>query len=131
MARQLGLSVSACWRRIRRLERLGVIIKRVALLDPHKINVGMSVFVAVEIEDHDLNWITKFCGDVSNMPEVVEFYRMSGEVDYLLRVVVRDMQAYDKFYRKLIGQVEIKNVKSSFAMNKIKFTTQLPLAEVS
>ena len=129
IAREVGLSVSPCWRRIRRLEMLGVIKKRVALLDPQKINVGMSVFAAVRIERHDRRWIKRFCQDVSEMPEVVEFYRMSGEVDYLLRVVVRDMQAYDRFYRELIGRVKLLDVSSSFAMEEIKFTTQLPLAE--
>jgi Lrp/AsnC family transcriptional regulator len=104
-----------------------VIRKRVALLDPQKIGVGMSVFVAVRTDQHNADWLQNFATMISDMPEVVEFYRMSGEVDYLLRVVVADMAAYDAFYRTLIGKVQLTDVSSSFAMEEIKFTTALPV----
>lgn len=129
IARKVGLSVTPCWRRIQRLEESGVIRKRVALLDPQKIGVGMSVFVAIRTDQHNADWLAGFAEMVADMPEVVEFYRMSGEVDYLLRVVVEDMKAYDGFYRKLIANVDLTDVSSSFAMEEIKYTTALPVAE--
>jgi Lrp/AsnC family transcriptional regulator len=97
IARKVGLSVTPCWRRIQRMEETGLIRKRVALLDPQKIGVGMSVFVAVRTDQHNAEWLQDFASMVADMPEVVEFYRMSGEVDYLLRVVVPDMATYDTF----------------------------------
>ena len=127
IARKVGLSVTPCWRRIQRMEETGLIRKRVALLDPKKIGVGMSVFVAVRTDQHNAEWLEDFASTVADMPEVVEFYRMSGEVDYLLRVVVPDMAAYDTFYRKLIQNVHLVDVSSSFAMEEIKYTTALPL----
>ena len=130
IARKVGLSVTPCWRRIQRLEEIGVIRKRVALLDPTKVGVGMSVFVALRTDQHNADWLTDFANMVAAMPEVVEFYRMSGEVDYLLRVVVPDMAAYDSFYRKLIAHVQLTDVSSSFAMEEIKYTTALPLPEL-
>ena len=111
------------------MEESGIIRKRVALLDPKKIGVGMSVFVAVRTDQHNADWLTEFANMVAAMPEVVEFYRMSGEVDYLLRVVVPDMASYDQFYRKLIANVQLTDVSSSFAMEEIKYTTALPLPE--
>ena len=129
IARKVGLSVTPCWRRIQRMEETGLIRKRVALLDPKKIGVGMSVFVAVRTDQHNAEWLQDFASTVADMPEVVEFYRMSGEVDYLLRVVVADMAAYDAFYRTLIDQVQLTDVSSSFAMEEIKFTTVLPVGE--
>lgn len=130
IARKVGLSVTPCWRRIQRMEETGIIRKRVALLDSKAVGVGMSVFVAVRTDQHNADWLEKFAGMVADMPEVVEFYRMSGEVDYLLRVVVPDMVAYDKFYRELIANVQLTDVSSSFAMEEIKYTTALPLPEV-
>ena len=129
IARKVGLSVTPCWRRIQRMEETGIIRKRVALLDSKAIGVGMSVFVAVRTDQHNTDWLKNFAGMVADMPEVVEFYRMSGEVDYLLRVVVPDMAAYDSFYRKLIAHVRLTDVSSSFAMEEIKYTTALPLPE--
>ena len=131
IARKVGLSVTPCWRRIQRMEETGTIRKRVALLDSKAVGVGMSVFVAVRTDQHNADWLEKFAGMVADMPEVVEFYRMSGEVDYLLRVVVPDMVAYDKFYRELIANVQLTDVSSSFAMEEIKFTTALPLPEAN
>ena len=130
IARKVGLSSTPCWRRIQRMEETGIIRKRVALLDSKAIGVGMSVFVAVRTDQHNSEWLKNFAGMVAEMDEVVEFYRMSGEVDYLLRVVVPDMSAYDSFYRKLIGNVQLTDVSSSFAMEEIKYTTALPLPEV-
>ena len=130
IARKVGLSATPCWRRIQRMEETGIIRKRVALLDSKAIGVGMSVFVAVRTNQHNSEWLKNFAGMVAEMDEVVEFYRMSGEVDYLLRVVVPDMSAYDRFYRKLIANVQLTDVSSSFAMEEIKYTTALPLPEV-
>ena len=131
IARKVGLSVTPCWRRIQRMEENGTIRKRVALLDSKAIGVAMSVFVAVRTDQHNAEWLKNFAGMVADMPEVVEFYRMSGEVDYLLRVVVPNMAAYDSFYRKLIANVQLTDVSSSFAMEEIKYTTALPLPEAS
>jgi Lrp/AsnC family transcriptional regulator len=131
IASKVGLSVTPCWRRIQRMEESGLIRKRVALLDPKKIGVGMSVFVAVRTDQHNAEWLNNFAKLAASMPEVVEFYRMSGEVDYLLRVVVPDMTAYDTFYKKLIANVKLTDVSSSFAMEEIKYTTALPLPELA
>src|ERR1700710_660598 len=124
---RVGLSSTPCWKRIQRLEADGVITKRVALVDQNKIGLGISVFVSVESSDHSDAWLKKFAEAVSAMPEVMEFYRMAGDVDYMLRVVVADMQAYDIFYKKLIAAVALKNVTSRFAMEKIKSVTALPV----
>ena len=127
IARKVGLSVTPCWRRIQKMEEDGIITKRVALLDAQKIGMGMSVFVGIKTDQHNAQWLTNFAASISAFPEVVEFYRMSGEVDYMLRVVVPDMASYDVFYKKLIEQVGLKDVSSSFAMEQIKNTTALPL----
>ena len=127
---RVGLSSTPCWKRIQRLEADGVITKRVALVDQNKIGLGISVFVSVESSDHSDAWLKKFAEAVSAMPEVMEFYRMAGDVDYMLRVVVADMQAYDVFYKKLISAVPLKNVTSRFAMEKIKSVTALPIPAV-
>ena len=119
IARKVGLSVTPCWRRIQRMEEIGVIRKRVALLDSKAIGVGMSVFVAVRADKHNAGWLKNFASLVTDMPEVVEFYRMSGEVDYLLRVVVPDMAAYDKFYRKLIANVQLTDVVRHLPWKKL------------
>ena len=124
---RVGLSSTPCWKRIQRLEADGVILRRVALVDQNKIGLGISVFVSVESSDHSEGWLKKFAEAVSAMPEVMEFYRMAGDVDYMLRVVVADMASYDVFYKKLIGAVSLKNVTSRFAMEKIKSVTALPI----
>jgi Lrp/AsnC family transcriptional regulator len=124
---RVGLSSTPCWKRIQRLEAEGVITKRVALVDPGKIGLGITVFVSVETGDHSQDWLTRFAELVGAMPEVMEFYRMAGDVDYMLRVVVPDIAGYDAFYKKLIGTVPLKNVTSRFAMEKIKSTTTLPI----
>jgi Lrp/AsnC family transcriptional regulator len=121
------VGLSPCWKRIQRLEADGIIQRRVALVDQNKIGLGITVFVSVESADHSETWLKKFAEAVSAMPEVMEFYRMAGDVDYMLRVVVADMQSYDVFYKKLIGAVPLKNVTSRFAMEKIKSVTALPV----
>lgn len=126
---RVGLSSTPCWKRIQRLEADGVILRRVALVDQNKIGLGISVFVSVESGDHSDAWLKKFADAVSAMPEVMEFYRMAGDVDYMLRVVVADMAAYDGFYKRLIGTIPLKNVTSRFAMQRIKSTTAYAIAE--
>lgn len=123
---RVGLSSTPCWKRIQRLEADSVILRRVALVDQNKIGLGLSVFVSVESSDHSDAWLKRFAEAVSAMPEVMEFYRMAGDVDYMLRVVIPDMQSYDVFYKKLIHAVPLKNVTSRFAMEKIKSITALP-----
>jgi len=127
LAERVGLSPSPCWRRIQKLEAQGVIKKRVALLDPDKLNVGVTVFVAVRTNRHDMEWAEQFCRAVADIPEVVEFYRMSGETDYLLRVVVPNIAAYDAVYKRLIKTASLHDVSSNFAMERIKYTTALPV----
>src|SRR3954471_7724242 len=124
---RVGLSSTPCWKRIQRLEADGVIQKRVALIDQDKIGLGVSVFVSIETGDHSRDWLANFAQVVGAMPEVMEFYRMAGDVDYMLRVVVPDIAGYDAFYKRLIAAVPLKNVTSRFAMEKIKSTTALPI----
>ena len=124
---RVGLSSTPCWKRIQRLEADGVIQKRVAIIDQDSIGLGISVFVSIETGDHSQDWLDKFAKTVTAMPEVMEFYRMAGDVDYMLRVVVADIAGYDTFYKKLISAVPLKNVTSRFAMEKIKSTTSLPI----
>ena len=128
---RVGLSSTPCWKRLQKLEAEGVITGRVALIDPEKIGLGITVFVSVETGDHSQDWLTKFAALVSAMPEVMEFYRMAGDVDYMLRVVVRDMQSYDAFYKKLIAAIPLKNVTSRFAMERVKSTTALPIGQMA
>jgi len=129
VGQRVGLSSTPCWKRLQRLEADGVILRRVALVDPDKIGLGITVFVSVETNDHSQEWLKRFAELVGAMPEVMEFYRMAGDVDYMLRVVVPDMAGYDAFYKKLIGTVPLKNVTSRFAMERIKQTTALPIGE--
>lgn len=127
IGKKVGLSTTPCWRRIQKMEEDGVIRHRVALLNPEKINAGVNVFVSIRTREHSQAWLNKFAEAVESFPEVVEFYRMSGEIDYLLRVVVPNIAAYDDFYRRLIAKIDISDVSSAFAMEQIKFTTALPL----
>ena len=124
---RVGLSSTPCWKRIQRMEAERIITGKVALVDQDRIGLGLSVFVSVESGDHSEDWLRKFATAVSAMPEVMEFYRMAGDVDYMLRVVVADMRSYDIFYKKLISAVSLKNVTSRFAMEKIKSVTALPV----
>ncbi|MDD9909565.1 MAG: Lrp/AsnC family transcriptional regulator [Ahrensia sp.] len=127
LGRRVGLSTTPCWRRIQKLEEDGVIKKRVAVLDPEAVNARVTVFVSIRTASHSTEWLKRFSEVVQKFPEVVELYRMSGDVDYLMRIVVPDIAAYDDFYQRLIAQVDIRDVSSSFAMEQMKYTTQLPL----
>lgn len=128
VAERVNLSATPCWRRIQKLEESGVILKRVAILDPEAIGFGLSVFVEIEADRHSEDWLAHFSQAIAAMPEVLEVHRMAGDIDYLLRVAVKSMDDYDAFYRKLIENVPLKNVTSRFAMERIKSTTAYPLA---
>lgn len=127
IAEQVGLSASPCWRRIQNLEAAGVIARRVALLNRQRLNLGVVVFVRIKTQDHSQDWLQGFAAAVEKIDEVVEFYRMTGEIDYLLRIVVPDIDAYDAVYKRLIGIPGLADVSASFAMEEIKHTTALPL----
>ena len=127
IAGQISLSITPCWKRIQKLEAQGFIRARVALLDPKKVNANVTVFVAIKTNQHTTEWIDRFSRAVSDMHEVMEVYRMSGEIDYLLRVVVSSIEAYDRFYKNLVDRIELSNVTSSFAMEQMKYTTALPI----
>jgi Lrp/AsnC family transcriptional regulator len=127
VAKRVNLSQTPCWRRIQRMEESGVIDRRVALADPDKLGLGLTVFVEIEANDHSRAWLDAFASTVLAMPEVMEVYRMAGDVDYLLRIAVANMNAFDDFYRRLIEAVPLKNVTSRFSMERVKFTTAYPV----
>lgn len=127
MADRVGLSPTPCWKRIQKLEGAGVITRRVALVDPDRVGVGLSVLVSVEAGEHTPDWLGRFSAGVAAMPEIMEAYRMAGDVDYILRVAVADMAEYDSFYKRLIAVAPMKNVTSRFAMERLKHTTAYPL----
>jgi Lrp/AsnC family transcriptional regulator len=129
LAREVGLSPTPCWKRVQKLEKSGVITGRVALVDPQKIGLGLTVFVSIETDDHSQAWLARFAQAVSSMPEVMDVYRMAGDVDYLLRVVVQDTAAYDGFYRRLIAAAPLKKVTSRFAMERIKASSAFRIPE--
>jgi Lrp/AsnC family transcriptional regulator len=120
IAARVGLTPTPCWKRIRRMEQDGIILRRVALLDPAKVGLPVSVFVEIETADHSSEWLSRFAKVIEQTPEIVDAWRMSGDVDYLLHVVVRDIAAYDAFYRKLIASVPLRNVSSRFSMERMK-----------
>jgi Lrp/AsnC family transcriptional regulator len=127
IAEKVNLTTSPCWRRIQALENQGYIRRRVALLNREPLALGVDVFVFIRTNQHNDAWLTDFTEAVLAMPEVMEAYRMSGHVDYLLRVVVSDIATYDRFYKRLVGRVKLADVSSSFAMEQLKYTTELPL----
>ena len=127
LADKVGLSKNPCWRRIQKLQETGIIRCRVALLDRQALNLGVVVFMNIRTSQHSAEWLRQFTNAVESIPEITEFYRMSGEVDYLLKVVVPDIQSFDKVYKQLINQVEIFEISSHFAMEELKQTTELPL----
>ena len=131
IAESVGLTQNPCWRRIRRMEEEGVIRGRVALLDPAAVGAGVVVFVSVRTNQHDEKWLNDFSTAISQFPGVVEFYRMSGDVDYLLKILVRDIDDYDRIYKELIRAAALYDVSSSFAMEQIKYTTAVPLPDPS
>ena len=127
LADRVGLSQTPCWKRVQKLEATGVIVRRVALVSPEKIGLGLTVFVQIETGDHSAPWLQRFAEAVSAMPEVMELYRMAGDVDYMARVAVADMAAYDNFYKRLVAAIPLKNVTSRFAMERIKQATHYPV----
>ena len=129
IARHVGLSQTPCWRRIQRLEQSGVIRRRVALLNPDAIGLGLTVFVEIETGDHSKEWLDRFAAAIVAMPEVMEVHRMAGDVDYLLRIAAANMSAFDLFYRRLIALLPLKNVTSRFAMELVKGTTAFPIPD--
>ncbi|WP_347301856.1 Lrp/AsnC family transcriptional regulator [Croceibacterium sp. TMG7-5b_MA50] len=129
VAERTGLSQNGCWRRIRRLEDEGVISGRVTLLNPRKVGLDLTVFIAVKASEHSQEWFDTFTTTVREMPEVVEFYRMAGETDYLIKLAVANIAAYDAVYKRLIKSVKIVNVTSTFAVEVLKLTTALPLEQ--
>ena len=127
IAERVNLTKNPCWRRIQKLQGSGLIRKKVAVLDAKKLGLGVTVFVNINTNQHTAEWLDKFAKVVNDIPEVVEFYRMSGDVDYMLKIIVPSIQAYDEVYKKIIKRIEIINVSSHFAMEEIKNTTALPL----
>ena len=127
VAERVGLSQTPCWKRIQKLEASGVITGRVALVDPLRVGLGLLVFVEIEATEHSAAWRDKFARTVGQMSEVLEVYRMAGDVDYLLKVVTPDMTAFDEFYKRLTEQLDLKNVTSQFSMERMKVTTALPI----
>jgi Lrp/AsnC family transcriptional regulator len=123
----VGLSATPVWKRVQKLEQAGTITKRVALLEPRNVGVGLIVFVAIEAHEHTPHWMASFAAAIETMPEIMEAHRMAGEVDYMLRVAVTDMAAFDAFYKRLVAAVPLKNVTSRFAMERLKHTTAYPL----
>ena len=126
---RVGLSQSPCWRRIRRLEELGVLGRRVALVAPEKVGLGVTVFVTVRTNQHSQEWLDAVARAIETIPEIVECYRMSGDVDYLLKILAADIPDYDRIYKKLIANIQLHDVSSSFAMEPMKATTAVPLPE--
>jgi Lrp/AsnC family transcriptional regulator len=126
LGERVGLSTTPCWKRLKRLEDEGFIERKVAIVNRAKVGLPVTVFVSIRTNSHDEAWLLEFAGAVSHFPEVVEIYRMSGEVDYLLKVVTSDIDGYDRFYKRLIRSVKLTDVSSTFAMEQIKYTTEMP-----
>lgn len=127
IAKQVGLSASPCWKRINRLESEGIIKYQAAVLDGQKLGVSLTVFMSIRTGEHSGQWLEGFAKFVKDMPEVQEFHRMAGEVDYLLKIVVPDMDRFDQFYKNMVEKVALRDVTSSFSMEAIKQTTALPI----
>ena len=127
VAERVNLSRNACWRRIKRLEEDGIIKSRVALVDPDKLGMGLSVIVMIRTNNHEPDWLTKFERAVSSLPEILGAHRMSGDLDYVLRVQVVDVRAYDAFYQRLTKKLKLSDISASFVMEEIKETTALPV----
>jgi Lrp/AsnC family transcriptional regulator len=131
LAEKVGLSSTPCWKRLKRLEDEGYLERRVAIVNRRKAGLPVTVFVSVRTSQHDEKWLARFAAAVQALPEVQEFHRMSGDVDYLLKVVTTDIEGYDRFYKKLIKVAQLTGVSSAFSMEQIKYTTALPLHLVS
>ncbi|MEQ8298037.1 MAG: Lrp/AsnC family transcriptional regulator [Nitratireductor sp.] len=129
LSQRVGLSRNACWRRVRMLEESGVIAGRVALLDPEKLGYGLSVFMLIRTSSHEPDWLERFRAAVTSLPEITGIYRMSGDLDYVLRARVADMKAYDRLYQRLIAKVPLSDCAASFVMEEIRETTALPVQQ--
>lgn len=127
IADEIGVSLNTCWRRVQRMERDGILQSRVALVDNEKIGLPLTVFVSVRTNDHSKDWADAFTHAVQTTPEIVEFYRLAGDVDYIMKMIVGSVSDYDRVYQALIAQVKLSDVSASFAMEKLKFTTVLPI----
>ena len=127
IAHQVGLSASPCWKRINRLNKDGIIKRKIAVVDPEKLGLGITAYVSIKTGEHSKLWLEEFSTTVTEMPEVMEFHRMAGDVDYMLKVIVPNIQAFDEFYKRLIGTTAINEVTSRFSMETIKETTALPI----
>ena len=127
IASRVGLSQTPCWKRIQKMEQAGIIKARVALLDAKKLNLGLTVFVIIRTNHHDDVWLQKFARVIKEFQEITGIWRMAGDIDYLLRVIVKDMDAYDAFYKRLIKRVSLSDVASTFVMEEIKYSTSLPI----
>jgi Lrp/AsnC family transcriptional regulator len=126
LAEQVGLSSTPCWRRVRKLEEEGYINRRVAIVNRRKANVPMTVFVAIKAPRHEAEWLEGFRGLIADVPEIVEAWRLTGDIDYLLRIVVPDVETYDTVYQRLIRKLEFSDMSASIAMEELKFTTAIP-----
>ncbi|MCA3451535.1 MAG: Lrp/AsnC family transcriptional regulator [Rhodobacter sp.] len=131
IAEKAGLSQTPCWKRIQKLEANGVLTGRVAMVDPDRLGFGLTVFVGIQAPDHTTEWRDAFARAAGAIPEIMEIYRMAGEMDYLLRVAISDMRAFDTLYKRLTDAVPIKNVTSHFSMERMKFTTAYPVDTLS
>jgi Lrp/AsnC family transcriptional regulator len=129
LAEEIGLSTTPCWKRVKRLQDEGYVLRRVALLDRGRVGLKVTVFVSIRTNEHDAEWLENFARVAASFPEIVELHRMSGDVDYLMKVVTSDVDGYDRFYKKLIKAVRLSDVSSAFAMEQIKYTTEIPLSE--
>ncbi len=128
LAERVHLSRNACWRRVKQLEEDGVIRARVVLLDPSRLNLGLTAFIAIRTSKHDQAWLDRFSAAVKDIPEIIGVYRTTGETDYMLQAVVPDIAGYDRLYKRLIAKVPLTDVSSFFVMEKVKETTELPLS---
>ena len=127
LSKKVNLSATPCWARINKLYKQGFITKKVAVVDRLKLNLNVVAFVQVKTSNHNMEWARKFVKVISDIPEVIEFYRLSGSIDYLLKVLVPSIEKYDEFYKKLTDKVDLTDVSSSFSMEEIKQTSSLPL----
>lgn len=127
ISESVGISSSPCWKRIKRLEEAGAITKRVALLDAEALGFGLVGYIRIRTKDHDKHWLDKFARGIKAVPEVTECHRMTGDVDYLVKIVVRDMADYDRVYKKLISIAPMADVSGNFSMERLKYTTELSL----
>ncbi|CAM3817840.1 Lrp/AsnC family transcriptional regulator [Litorimonas haliclonae] len=130
IAEEIGVSLNTCWRRVRALEESGVLERRVALVDNEKVGLPLTVYVSVRTDDHSKAWSEAFDKAVRDMPEIVEFYRLAGDVDYIMKMLVANVKHYDTVYQRLISRISLSDVSASFAMEKLKFTTELPLSQI-